>query len=376
MRLLIDANIPLAAEAFAEFGECLRAPGREITRESLQGVDALIVRSITQFNAALLEGTPVKFVGTATIGTDHLDIPWLEANSIAWSSAAGCNSRSVVEWVVAGLVENCVARGISWEGKTLGIVGHGNIGSRLSVVARNLGMDVIVCDPPLQRADTSLPFVPLEGILKESDFVTLHVPLIKTGIDKTVGMIGEKELAMMKPGAVLFNAARGAAVSGAAVLTAKNVEFILDVFENEPTPDPAVINRCCLATPHVAGYSHEGKVMGTFMIASALARFVGKELAWKPVLAPPAEPDIDVAGFASSKDALLKAIRHSYPIRRDDAGLRAGVALPVGERAKRFDEMRKNYFERREFANYEIQNAQKKTLQAWLLALNFKLPSP
>ncbi|MCC6547483.1 4-phosphoerythronate dehydrogenase [Candidatus Sumerlaeota bacterium] len=354
MLIVADANIPFAAEAFAQYGEVRLSPGRELSARDLVAADALIVRSVTNVNEALLKGTAVRFVGTATIGIDHLDLPFLSGAGIPWASAAGCNARSVVEWVVAALAEICVARGDDWTGRTLGIVGHGNVGSRLAPVARRLGMNVLVNDPPLARAGALAGFVPLGELLAESDFVTLHVPMIRDGEDCTRHLIGAGEFARMKPGAVLLNASRGAVVNNAEALAATpRVAMVLDVFEGEPRPNRDLVAACAIATPHIAGYSFEGKVNGTRMMAEALGRFLGRKSAWNPVL--PAPTDATITPTARGTMAAVRdAIRASYDIRADDARLREGSPLQDDAWGKHFDLLRKNYLQRREFANYTI----------------------
>jgi len=355
-RLIVDENIPLAREAYSSLGEVTLLPGRNLRSEDLKRATGLLVRSITRVNADLLHGTGIRFVGTATIGTDHLDIGFLENNNIAWASAAGCNARSVVEWVMAALTEVCRNDTELWRGKTLGIVGHGNIGSRLAPLARALGMKVLVCDPPLHRAGRGADFLPLAEILPGADFLTLHVPNIKSGQDRTHHLIGAAELGQMKPGAVLLNASRGNIVDSAAALAAArngHVRLVLDVFEGEPTPDPDLLKACTIATPHIAGYSHEGKVNGTRMIGQALAGFLNLPYNWEAKLAPPpaATTPPSTANWAVT---IRQAIRHSYDITEDHEALAKANSLTPDAAGAYFDGLRKNYRERREFGNYDV----------------------
>jgi erythronate-4-phosphate dehydrogenase len=356
MLIIADANIPLAREAFSPFGEVRLLPGRDLAREHLRDAEVLIVRSVTKVNAALLDGTSVRFVGTATIGTDHLDIPYLDQHGIRWASAAGCNARSVVEWVLAALAEWCLAQGITWEGRTLGIVGHGNVGSRLAPVARALGMRVLVNDPPLQRAGVYPDAVPLDQLLAESDIVTLHVPYTKDGPDPTHHLIQGRQLGLMKHDALFLNASRGAVLCNKIALEAARINrpaMVLDVFEGEPRPNRDLVRACFLATPHIAGYSYEGKVMGTRMMAEALAAFLGTTSGWVPQLPAPDNPTVRLTATAGMA-AIAEAIRVSYDIRADDGRLREGLAQDDEAWGKHFDALRKNYPQRREFANYHI----------------------
>lgn len=355
MLLIADQNIPLAREAFSQFGQVRLAAGRTLSRTDLHQADVLIVRSVTKVNAALLQGTPVRFVGTATIGTDHVDRAFLAAAGIGFASAAGCNARSVVEYVLAALAEHCVATGTDWTGRTLGIVGHGNIGSRLAAAARGLGMNVIVCDPPLAEAGDHPDFLPLETVLAESDYISIHVPLTREGPHATFRMIGEEEFDLLRPDAVFINAARGEVLDNAAALALpESITLILDVFENEPRPDRDVVARCFLASPHIAGYSFEGKINGTRMMADAIARHLGTTSAWAPELPVPADREIALSPQLEGMASVLEAIRRSYPVREDDARLRAGMELSEEAWGLHFDDLRKSYWMRREFANYAI----------------------
>ncbi len=357
MRLLVDENIPFGNEAFSEFGEVRLKAGRDMGADDFREVDALVVRSVTRVDHALLEHSPVRFVGTATIGTDHIDEEWLARNGIGFASAAGSNARSVVEWVLAALVEYCLSQRIDWRGRTLGIVGHGNIGSRLALVARALGMQVLVNDPPLSEAGRLGGTVGLYQLLAESDFVSLHVPLTREGPHPTFHLIGSLELDLMKPQALLLNASRGPVLDNSAALRfalAEATVFALDVYENEPTPIPSLVQYALVATPHVAGYSFEGKVNGTVQIAEALAHMVGRERTWTPVLAPPCDARV-VIGPGRPMNRLHQAIAHAYPIRRDTDALREGISIEEEAAwGAHFDKLRKNYPRRREFGNYTV----------------------
>ncbi len=362
MHIVADEEIPCAREAFSPYGEVTLRPGRLLRREDLTRADALVVRSVTPVGAELLTGTPVRFVGTATIGTDHLDLPWLEGAGIEWTSAKGCNARSVVEWVLAALAEWCVSENVTWDRLTLGVVGCGTIGSKLARVAKRLGLRVLVNDPPLQARGALPPqheanAVPLEVLLEESDFVSLHVPLDRNGQWPTWHLVGADELHLMRPSAVLANSSRGPVLDNeAAVQFAKAglVTFVLDVFENEPTPNRDLVKRCFLATPHVAGYSLDGKVNGTRLIAEALGRFTGEPAPWTVKL-PPADAAPVQLPDASPVRQVHAAFRAVYPIRGDDERLREGLPLEDdADWAAHFDGLRKNYPVRREAPNYAL----------------------
>jgi erythronate-4-phosphate dehydrogenase len=360
VRIVVDENIPGAAQAFGPLGEVRTLPGRTLSRADLAQADALVVRSVTKVDHALLDGTPVRFVGTATIGVDHVDRAYLAQAGIGFASAAGCNARSVVEHVVTVLLEIAVASGITLGGKTLGIVGHGNIGSRLARVAPALGLRVLVNDPPLQRAGHPGPFTALNDLLDQADFLTLHVPKIKDGPDRTIGLIGAEQLARLRPTAWLVNSSRGDVVQGAALLEAlKAGRFagaVLDVWEDEPFIDRDLMDRVLLATPHSAGYSLEGKMNGTTMMHDALVAHFGLSHLWRPDLSSPANPrvELDALGSLTDTQLLLSAARSSYPIREDNARLRAGRGLEASQWGLHFDRLRREYPVRREFANYGV----------------------
>ena len=222
MKLIVDENISFGKEAFSEFGEITFAHGREINNNMLANADALITRSITKVNEELLSGTKVKFVGTATIGTDHIDLNYLQENDITFSSAAGCNSNAVKEYVLAA-VSHIFKHRIDIEDKSIGIIGVGNIGTKVAAISESLGLKVIRNDPPLQRLPAGQTgetgsdiYSKLEDAL-QCDIITCHVPLNLEGIDKTVHLINEETLRLIKPGTLLINSSRGAVVDNKAL---------------------------------------------------------------------------------------------------------------------------------------------------------------
>lgn len=374
MRIIADENIPQIAEALRGVGAVRLLHGRKITREEVQDADALLVRSITPVNAALLEGTAIRFVGTATAGTDHLDIPWLDAQGITHVSAAGSNARSVFEYVAAALLELCAEAPL--EGRTLGIVGHGRIGSLVEGLAPVFGMKVLLCDPPKARAlGAVVPYLPLEEVLRNSDVLTFHVPRIADGKDRTAGMIGEAELSRMKRGAVLLNTSRGDVIGGAPLLAALRdghlAAAVLDVWEDEPRVDPGLLARVQIATPHVAGYSTDGKLAGTLMVADALRAFLGMATGdWSPRLPAPIEPALTVAPDMEALDALRWIVRAAWDIREDDA--RTRDALKKDTTGAAFDALRKNYPVRREFAAFTAES-EDRSVRELAARLGFRL---
>lgn len=345
-RFLVDENIPQAREALGGLGEVELRAGRSITAEDVRDVEALIVRSVTRVGRELLEGSRVRFVGTATTGTDHVDEGWLASHGIGFASAAGSNARSVVEYVVAALLETG-ARG------TLGIVGYGRIGSQVARMACVLGMDVVACDPPLARAGgrdaLGNPFERLEEVLGRADVVTVHVPLVRDGEDCTVGLLDGGRLGLMNRGARLINTSRGDVVDEEALLrlvrSGALAPPVLDVWAGEPAISQGMLDAAALATPHIAGYSLDGKLEGTRMVAAAAARHFGVAYDWRPRIDPPAHR-VPAAGD------VRELVRAAYAIREDDARLRGAIE---GESlAARFDRLRRTYPVRREFAAFEV----------------------
>jgi erythronate-4-phosphate dehydrogenase len=356
MKIIADENISFAAEAFSKFGTVELMHGRKITRSSLMDAKALVVRSITNVNKDLLDGTPVKFVGTATIGTDHIDKQYLDEHNITFTDAKGCNADAVTEYVFTALISIAVKYGITLAGKTIGIVGIGNIGSRVARYAAELGLNVLKNDPPLQRKTGSSEFVPLDEILK-ADFITFHVPLNKGEEDNTIHLLDREKLEKIKEGTILINASRGPVVDNAAlheIISRKKIYAVLDVWENEPELNQGLLNKVEIATPHIAGYSLEGKVNGTKIIYDALCRFSGFKNIWVPDM-PSA--DFNIIEYNAAGDItedLNNLFSEIYDIRHDNKELKKMLWMPENERASYFDTLRKNYPLRREFLNYKV----------------------
>ncbi len=276
LNIVVDENIAFAKQAFNEFGNVILLPGREITNDKLRNTQILIIRSVTQINETLLKNTPVMFVGTTTIGTDHIDLDYLKKNNIAFCDAKGCNAYSVAEYVIAALIDISVKLNFSLKDKTIGIVGVGNVGSKVAEFAEAFGMKVLLNDPPLQRNGVKKNFVNLEKILS-ADIITLHTPLNLTGTDKTFHLLNINNLKQIKDGAVLINTARGAVINNTdllEVIESKNLKVVLDVWENEPDIKIELLKQVLIATPHIAGYSLEGKINGTKIIYNSLCTYL------------------------------------------------------------------------------------------------------
>ncbi|WP_457651351.1 4-phosphoerythronate dehydrogenase [Rhodocaloribacter sp.] len=365
--IVADENIPFVREAFGSFGEVRLVPGREIVGAHVREADALLVRSVTRVDRALLGGSAVRFVGTATIGTDHVDRSWLRAHGVAFAHAPGSNATSVVEYVVAALFRLSVRRGRELRGRTVGIVGCGHIGGRLARRLPALGVRVLRNDPPraeaAERRGEPHPFVPLDALLAAADVVTLHVPLTREGPHATRGLIGAEALRRMRPGAWLVNTARGPVVSNAALLdalaTGRPGAAVLDVWEGEPNPDPELIRRVDLGTPHIAGYSYDGKVRGTVMLYRAFIGHFGLPDVWEAERAFAAGPGDRLRlrppeGALPETEWLDAVARQMYDLEADDRRFRRILTVPPEERGAYFSRLRKTYPRRRAFTRHVI----------------------
>ena len=360
VQFVVDEEIPCAREAFSQLGSVTLLPGRAMTREALRDAHALIVRSVTKVDAALLANTNVQFVGTATTGVEHIDRAYLTARNIGFAAALGCNANAVAEYVLTALLVTAHAKDLILSEKTLGIIGAGRIGSLVAAKVPALGMQTLLHDPPLARATGDRRYRPLSEIL-QADFITLHVPLTLDGPDATVHLIGKDELAHMAPAAVLINTARGEVVDHAALLDALRrravAGAVLDVWDKEPAIDWALLNQVTLGTPHIAGYSSDGKLNATAMLYHACCRFWGMKPAWTSSSDLPAthapNPLPHVTFDAAGKDfqTLVHEIATTlYDLRGDHARMKALLALPESLRPRAFDRLRRNYPHRREFA--------------------------
>ncbi len=359
MVILVDENVPYGREAFGLLGEVRTAHGRKINREMLADVDVLVVRSITKVDCDLLDGTPVRFVGTCTIGEDHVDKAWLKAMGITFSSAPGCNANSVGEYITAALLYLAERHGLSLAGMKLGIVGVGNVGKRVRQKAEAMGLQCVLNDPPRFDSEGGDPiFRPLEEIL-DCDFITFHVPIEKTGPYATWHLADADFLSRMKPGAVLINSSRGPVVDNQALKSALREgalrAAVLDVWEGEPRVDTELLERVDIATPHIAGYSFDGKVNGTRQVYEALCTSLNRPAEWDPSPLLPAPDCPQLTVDPSESGALSGAVRAVYEIMSDDVRMREMLALATPEEQSAwFDRLRKEYPRRREFFNTRV----------------------
>lgn len=362
MQILADENIPLVEAFFGHLGDIRRLPGRQIRRADVGAADVLLVRSVTQVGPELLEGSRVRFVGTCTIGTDHLDLAWLEQAGIHWQNAPGCNARGVVDYILGCLLALAEVTGVALPQRCYGIVGVGQVGSRLAQVLQGLGWSVLLCDPPRQAREGG-DFLALDELLERCDVISLHTPLTHSGAWRTQHLLDAKRLARLRPGAWLLNASRGPVVDNRALAEVlawrSDLEVALDVWEHEPTVDVTLAARCRIATPHIAGYSLDGKMRGTAMIYRALCRFLGYAEAHQlsTLLPPPALQRLSFSREVTAELLLQTLCRAVYDPRRDDADLRRMLSCQPDGQARQagFDLLRKQYPVRREIDALQVQ---------------------
>jgi erythronate-4-phosphate dehydrogenase len=359
MRIVADENLPGLETAFAALGEVISRPGRGLRREDLREAEILLVRSVTQVDAGLLDGTAVRFVGSATIGTDHVDLEYLDAAGITFANAPGCNAEAAAEYVLSAVLvlRRRLARPL--DQCTAGIVGHGNVGSRVRRKLEALGVSCLINDPPLSDSGAPGEFVPLEA-LSGCDILTLHVPLTEHGPYRTRHLFDAGRLAGLASSSLLVNTARGPVIDNTALLERLQGGVgpitALDVWEQEPEVPAALLDAVALGTPHIAGYSVDGKLRGSLMVYEALCRFLRREPAWNPWadLAAPPEPLLQLAPQMATDEAVAAAVLHCYDVRGDDQRLRSALGQEGVERASRFDGLRRHYPLRREFSAYRV----------------------
>lgn len=353
LRIVADKHIPFLKGVLEPFTEIRYLNGSEIDKKAISDADALIIRTRTKCTHELLSGTSVKFIGTATIGFDHIDTGFCESQNIVWANAPGCNSSSVQQYMAAALLK--IAREFRFRlgGKTIGIIGVGNVGSKVEKFCKALGMNILLYDPPRARREGAKGFSDINTLLAESDIISLHVPLAFVGEDKTYHMINERMIKKMKKGVWMVNTSRGEVADTSSLKKSlkagRLAGVVADVWENEPDIDQDLMQKTFIATPHIAGYSVDGKANGTSMIVSELADFFELPLKeWYPSDLPlPPVTEININGKGRHlEDIVREAVEHTYNISEDDFRLRFSPA--------EFEKQRGEYPVRREFHSYKI----------------------
>ena len=377
MRIVADENIPSVEQAFASLGEVSLVHGRSLQPAHVRDADILLVRSVTRVDERLLADSSVQFVGSATIGFDHVDLDYLLQREIGFARAPGSNATSAAEYVLSAIMVLSERLGFDPADKTVGIIGHGNVGSRVRARFEALGIRCLVNDPPLQAQGGHDDFVSLADVL-QADIITVHVPYTRTGRWPTHHLVNADMLAQLRPDAIVLNTSRGAVADNQAMeawlAVRSSAAAVLDVWEGEPSISLSLMDRVALATPHIAGYSLDGKLRGTDMIYHAACEFFGKSACWQVADALPVSPALVIDSRNDRLSAVREAVLATYDIRADDAALRAIKQLDKGAQAARFDQLRKEYPVRREFSEIElVLETGDPELRRMLDALGFKL---
>jgi len=372
MKIIIDNKIPYIKGVLEPYAEVVYLPGNRTTADVLRDADALVTRTRTTCNESVLRGSRVKFIATATIGFDHIDTDYCKAAGIEWSNAPGCNAESVNQYVSSALFSYAKRKGFDLESKTIGVVGVGQVGSRIAKTCEILGMQVLLNDPPRERAEGSAQFVSLQSIREQADIISFHVPLNRHGIDKTFHLADTGFLQALSKSPLIINTCRGEAFDTEAVLKAREMNeisgLVIDCWENEPAINLALLELVDFGTSHIAGYSRDGKANGTTRSVQAISRFFNLGINdWEPDdVVTPLDPIIDLDGAGRAEQAILAdAVLATYQIENDDKALRSEANL--------FEQLRGDYPARREFDSYSISasNVEFRTMEK-LKKLGFK----
>jgi erythronate-4-phosphate dehydrogenase len=373
MKIIVDNKIPYINGALEPYAEVVYLPGNLTTAEVVRDADALVTRTRTICNQAVLEGSKVKFIATATIGFDHIDTHYCKEAGIEWINAPGCNAESVNQYISSALLSYAKREQLDLAGKTIGIVGVGQVGSRIAKTCEILGMNVLLNDPPRERAEGSSQFVSIQTVREQADIISFHVPLNREGIDKTFHMVDEAFINDLRKKPLIINTCRGEVFATQAVRNAREKNdlsgMVIDCWENEPDIDLDLLKLVDYGTPHIAGYSKDGKANGTTSSVRAISKFFGLGInEWEPSgVDAPDNPIIELDGNNKTEQAILaEAILATYLIESDDEALRSRPYL--------FEQLRGDYPVRREFNFYSImaQNVEAKVKKK-LKNLGFEL---
>ena len=353
MKIIVDNKIPYIKGALEPFADVVYLPGNLTTAEVVKDADALITRTRTICNKEILEGSRVKFIATATIGFDHIDTDYCETAGIEWANAPGCNAESVNQYISSALFSYSGRRKFALKGKTIGIVGVGQVGSRVAETCKTLGMVVLLNDPPRERVEDPSQFVSLQTIREQADIISFHVPLNREGDDRTFHMVSGKFLQGLKKKPLIINTCRGEVFDSKAVYKAIEANdlsgLVIDCWENEPELDLNLLKMADYGTPHIAGYSKDGKANGTRISVQAISRFFKLGIDdWEPLgVEAPRDPVVELDGNERGEDSILAdAVLSTYNIESDDQALRDNPQL--------FEQLRGDYPVRREFDSYSV----------------------
>lgn len=344
--IIADQNMPFVDAYFGHLGEVKLMAGRDIDRHAIKSAEILLVRSVTEVNSDLLQGSAVRFVGSATAGTDHIDLEYLEKNNIQFAHAPGCNAEAVVQYALS--VFSCLKP--DWQQSRVGIVGCGNVGGRLYQKLQSLGVECRVYDPFLTT--TQIPDLVAFDKVLHCDIISLHTPLTTAGDFPTYHMFNQQVLNQLKPNSFLINAGRGAVIDNLALIDrlkqSDNLQVALDVWESEPQINQDLLDLVSIATPHIAGYTNEGKVRGTTMLAEALAKYLSDY----SIQSTNTENDCSKVTLDASGKDLNQLLLACYNVSGDDQRMRK--TLESGNIAEGFDQLRKTYPQRREYSHFKV----------------------
>ena len=364
VNIVADANIPQVTEAFKDLGKVTLIPGREIERKHLIDCQCLLVRTVTHVNRELLEGTAVQFVGTATIGTDHVDEIYLQQNKITFANAAGCNAEAASEYVISGLFALSQKRKFNPFKLKAGIIGCGNVGSRVYQKLTALGIDCLRNDPPLAKKSANKEYVDIDTIIEQCNFISLHVPLTLKGEHATKHLFDQKKLFQLQENCLLVNAARGAVIDNRALLTVikqrPDLMTFLDTWENEPIPSKELLATVDLATPHIAGYSVEGRLRGTQMILDAACAHFGKASDWHMSKLLPETIELEIDATKDDLKYWQAVFSKHHDIWEDHRALLKIMESDDNQTGSYFDSLRRVYPDRFEYERYRLVGGQKK----------------
>ena len=358
MIIAVDRALPFWREVFSGLGELRPFDGKELNPKTLRDTDALVVRTVTPVGADLLEGSPVRFVGAASAGMDHADHDYRRRKGIIFRNAAGCNANAVSEYVITALYAVAVSRNWTPAEKSLAVIGVGHVGSRVARKAKAIGMNVLLCDPPLRDATGDGKYLPFESVIG-ADILTFHTPLTDAGRYPTRHMLNRGVISRLRPDQFLINTSRGEVFDTRELLAAlrekRILGAVLDVWEGEPEIDYSLLELTDVGTPHIAESTLDGKIRAVTSIRDQLCEFLG-------IVSPlntdgfyPPVRRIHPKTACSPGETVLRALRESYDIVKDDAALRELVSLPENLRGKSFEQLRSAYFLRQEFTHYTVE---------------------
>ena len=370
MKIIADNTVPFLKGVLEPVAEVTYLDSKEFTSANVKDADALIIRSIDKCTRQLLEGSHIRLITTATIGFDHIDAAYCKEAGITWKNAPGCNAASVAQYVLSSLVVTALKKGERLSDKTIGIIGVGHVGTIVEKLCSAIGMRVLRNDPPRVEKEGKNGFVSLDTIAKESDIITLHVPLTKEGRYATHHLANTAFFTKLARKPWLINSCRGAVHDTDALLSAKRTgiisELIIDCWENEPSIHLDLLSQASIGTPHIAGFSADGKANGTRMCLEQIEKFFGIALEKLNEVVPPAplNDEIDLNTFKDHR--IEQAILYCFNPQLVDQDLRKNT--------NRFEWLRANYNHPREFKAYKILNATREEANI-LTSLGFQCPN-